>query len=110
MPPRLRRLRCLPLAGPLRIAVAADRRARLLGLAFLRAPPARVALLLPRCRSVHTLGMRWPLDLVWLDGDGAPVRVDRGVRTGRVRTCRSARCVVEVPAGGANAVLTTIGG
>ena len=56
-----------------------------------------VALLLPRCRSVHTFGMRFALDLVWLDGAGRVVRIDRGVRPWRVRSCRAARCVLELP-------------
>ncbi len=34
---------------------------------------------IPRCRSVHTFGMRFALDLVWLDGGGSIVRVDRAV-------------------------------
>ena len=29
------------------------------------------ALLLERCRWVHTVGMRFALDLIWLDADGA---------------------------------------
>src|SRR3954468_22065030 len=62
---------------------------RLVGLALRR--DRGVALLLPRCRSVHTFGMRFALDLVWLDGAGEVVRVDRGVPPYRVRSCRGAR-------------------
>jgi len=67
---------------------------RLRGLAF--APPA--VLLIERCRSVHTFGMRHPLDLYWLRGERI-VRVDRAVPPGRVRTCLRARSVLEVPSG-----------
>jgi uncharacterized membrane protein (UPF0127 family) len=70
--------------------------ARLLGLAFLRPPPPGTCLLLPRTRSVHTFGMRFALDLHWLDGQGEVIRVDRAVPPRRVRTCRQARAVVEV--------------
>jgi uncharacterized protein len=70
---------------------------RLIGLALRR--DRGVALLLPRCRSVHTFGMRFALDLVWLDGAGEVVRVDRGVPPWRVRSCRCARSVLEVSAG-----------
>jgi uncharacterized membrane protein (UPF0127 family) len=83
-------------------------RARLLGLAWLRSPPAGVALLLRRCRSVHTFGMRWALDLVWLDAAGGVVRVDRGVAPRRLRTCLAAESVIEVPAGGADAVIAAL--
>jgi uncharacterized protein len=71
--------------------------ARLLGLALLGRPSAPVALLLPRTRSIHTVAMRFALDLFWLDADGRVVRVDRGVRPWRVRACRAARAVVERP-------------
>jgi uncharacterized protein len=105
VPRRLARLPCLVAAG-LRVVVAAGPAARLAGLAGLRTPPPPgVALLLAPCRSVHTLGMRWALDLVWLGAGGEVVRVDRGVPPGRVRRCRAARAVLEVPAGGADAVL-----
>jgi hypothetical protein len=77
--------------------VAAGRRARLLGLASLREPPP-VALLLPQTRSVHTVGMRFALDLVWLDGEGRAMRRDLGVPPNRLRTCRHARAVLEIPA------------
>jgi uncharacterized protein len=69
---------------------------RLIGLAWARSPRAD-ALLFPRCNSVHTFGMRFPLDLYWLDTDGEIVRVDHGVRPWRIVRCRRARSVVEVP-------------
>jgi uncharacterized membrane protein (UPF0127 family) len=72
--------------------------ARLLGLAFRADLPEGVALHLPRCRSVHTFGMRFALDLVWLDAAGEVVRIDRGVPPCRVRSCRAARSVLELRA------------
>jgi uncharacterized membrane protein (UPF0127 family) len=105
MPPRLRRLPHVPLRDGTVVAVAAGRRGRLRGLAGLRAPPADgVALLLAPCRSVHTFGMRWPLDLVWLGDGGDVLRIDAGVRPWTVRSCRGARAVVEVRAGGGAAL------
>jgi uncharacterized protein len=81
----------------LRTRVARGYRERLIGLAWSRSPRV-AALLLPRCRSVHTFGMRFPLDLYWLDGSGDIVRVDLGVRPWRIAHCRAARSVIEVPA------------
>ena len=78
--------------------------ARARGLAFSSEP--RV-LLLERCRSVHTFGMRYPLDLYWLAGERV-VRVDRGVPPGRVRTCLRARSVLEVRAGSADGFLAAL--
>ena len=99
MTPRLSALPARGLAGGLRIATADSYLARLRGLTGLTGLEAGEGLELPRCRSVHTAGMRFPLDLVWLDADGAVVRVDRGVRPFRMRSCRAARSVVEAAAG-----------
>jgi uncharacterized protein len=76
---------------------AVTRRERIRGVAWLDRADAE-PLEIPRCRSVHTFGMRFALDLVWLDGDGAVVRVDRAVPPRRVRVCWAARSVVELPA------------
>jgi uncharacterized membrane protein (UPF0127 family) len=81
------------------IVIASSLRRRLLGLALRRRPPANQALLIPRCRSVHTFGMRFALDLVWLDRRGAVLAVERDVPPRRIRTCRDARAVIEAPAG-----------
>jgi uncharacterized membrane protein (UPF0127 family) len=75
------------------------------GLARLDAMPAGYALHLPRCRSVHTVGMRFPLDLIWLGKDGRAVRVDRAVPPNRMKVCPRARSVVEANAGTADAFL-----
>ena len=77
--------------------VARTFRDRLVGLAWRREPPAE-GLMLPRTRSVHTFGMRFALDLHWLDAAGAVVRVDRAVPPRRLRTCLRARAVLELPA------------
>ena len=73
---------------------------RLVGLIGRRDWPVGVALEIPRCRSVHTVGMRFALDLVWLDSERSVVRVDRAVRPWRVRSCRGARSVLELRAVG----------
>jgi uncharacterized protein len=78
------------------VRVANTWRARLLGLAFRSAPPDH-ALLLPRTRAVHTFGMRFDLDLHWLDAGGRLVRVDRAVPRRRLRACARARSVIELP-------------
>jgi uncharacterized membrane protein (UPF0127 family) len=68
---------------------------RFIGLAGRRSLPAGVALEIPRCRSVHTFGMRFAIDLCWLDGERRVVRVDRAVPPCRVRSCPQARSVLE---------------
>jgi len=69
------------------------------GLAGLDDLPDRTALLIPRCRSVHTFGMRFPIDVIFLDGDRRVVRVDPDVPPRRVVWARGARAVVETRAG-----------
>jgi uncharacterized membrane protein (UPF0127 family) len=73
---------------------------RVVGLIGRRGWPAGVALEIPRCRSVHTFGMRFAVDLVWLDRDRRVVRVDRAVRPRRVRSCLAARSVLELRTSG----------
>ncbi len=91
--------------GSHRVVIASTRAARVRGLARLDALPPNTALHIPRCRSVHTHTMRFPLDLIWLDGNGAPVRIDRDVEPRRLKTCLKARSVVECDAGAADGFL-----
>lgn len=72
-------------------------RARLLGLAFLEREEAGPGLLIPRCASVHTFGMRFALDLFFLDEQDAALAVHRCVPPRRVISARGAAAVLEVP-------------
>ena len=81
------------------VPVATSMSSRLLGLALLRRGRAGPGLLIPRCRSVHTFGMRFPLDLVFLDFELREVSLRRAVRPGRVAFERRAQAVLELPAG-----------
>ena len=57
-------------------------------------------LLLPRCRSVHTVGMRFPIDVAFLDRGGRVVGLVTPMRPWRVgRTRLRARQVLEAEAG-----------
>ncbi|MBJ7331260.1 MAG: DUF192 domain-containing protein [Solirubrobacteraceae bacterium] len=96
---RVAELPARELPGGLVLHTAGGPLARLRGLARLNGLPSDRGLLLTRTRSVHTLGMRFALDLVWLDRRGAVVRVDRAVAPRRHASCRGARAVVEVRAG-----------
>jgi uncharacterized protein len=70
---------------------------RLLGLAFLDRRDAGIGLLIPRCRSVHTFGMRFPLDVYFLGRYGEVVDVRLGVRPFRILRRRGADAVLELP-------------
>jgi trehalose synthase len=101
-----RRLRRLPVATVLgrQLPVAASWRARLLGLARLDRGEAGAGLLIPRCRSVHTFGMRFPLDLVFLDRDGRPCSIRRELPPRRIASDRRASAVLELPCPGGERV------
>lgn len=95
-----RRFRRLPTAevASRRLPVAVTLLSRLLGLALLRPERAGEGLVIPRCRSVHTFGMRFPIHVVFC-GDGlVPLSVRGSVPPNRVLRERGARAVVELPA------------
>jgi len=81
------------------VPVAEGVRARLLGLAGLSEGEAGAGLLIPRCSHVHTFGMRFPLDLVFLDRDSRPLLVVRRVPPRRFAGLCGANAVLELPRG-----------
>ena len=57
------------------------------------------ALVIERCRWIHTIGMRFPLDVAFVDADGAIIKTMR-MRRHRVGVpVWSARMVIEAEAG-----------
>jgi uncharacterized membrane protein (UPF0127 family) len=96
---RLGGLPAQELAGGLVVHEAHGLRARRRGLAGLEDLDPGHALRIGRCRAVHTFGMRFAVDIVWLARDGAVVRVDAEVPPRRHRCCRRAAAVVETRGG-----------
>jgi uncharacterized protein len=82
---------------PQSIPVAKNFRTRLRGLSFRDRVAAGQGLLIPRCASVHTFGMRFELDLYFLGRDGEVIAVRRRVPPRRVVWRRGARAVLEIP-------------
>jgi uncharacterized protein len=93
------------LRSGLRLIEARTRRSRRRGLARLDRLPTEFALHIPGTPSVHTFGMRFPLDLIWLRKDGTVTRVDRNVGPHRITFCPGARSVVETVGGAADGFL-----
>lgn len=79
------------------VPVASTRASRLLGLALLDRERAGEGLLIPRCRSVHTVGMRFPLDLLFLDAAGRVIELRREVAPGRLVRSPEGDAVLELP-------------
>lgn len=58
------------------------------------APPVRLL----RCRSIHTFGMGYPIDVAFVASDGRVMVSERAVGAGRVISCSAASWVLERPA------------
>jgi len=79
------------------VPVARGQRARLLGLARLDRDAATCGLLIPRCASVHTFGMRFELDLYFLGPGEEVLEIRRRVPPRRVAWRHGAKAVLELP-------------
>jgi len=86
-------------------------RTRLLGLARLDRADAGAGLLIPRCAAVHTFGMRFELDVVFLDDRLRPLASRRSLPPRRLAAHRGARAVLELPSpAGDSGKFGTVGG
>lgn len=79
------------------LEVATDRTDRRRGL--LGRDGIEGGLLIERARSVHTLGMRFPIDVAHLDADGVVVRTTTMARNRIGRPVLRAACILEAEAG-----------
>lgn len=79
--------------------VASDSRARrkgLLGRDFL---PSGSGLLITPCEGVHTIGMRFAIDILYLDRQHRVAKVRSSVKPWRLSLCLRAHSVLELPSG-----------
>lgn len=65
---------------------------------------ARAGIWLRPCSSVHCLGMRMPLDLIFLDANNRIVRLEPSVLPSRAMRCAGARSVLELGNGSVSAL------
>jgi len=61
------------------------------------------------CEAVHTFGMQFPIDLVYLDRKARVIKTRSHVRPGRLSACLTAHSVVELPSGTVQGTLTRAG-
>lgn len=88
--------------GPISVADTAWTRMRgLLGRASLF---SNEGMLIKQCSSVHTIGMLYPIDIVFLRSDGYVLRVVNNLRPFRLSVCKGASMVLELSAGNAQAL------
>lgn len=79
--------------------VASTPLARMRGLLGRSSLDEHAGVLFPRTRSVHTHFMRFPIDVVFLDGDREVVKIVSALYPWRVASCRRSRLVLELSAG-----------
>jgi uncharacterized protein len=83
-----------------RVRTASTFLSRLVGLLGTAAIAEGEGLWIVPCRSVHTLGMRYPIDVAFLDARGVVVGILEGLPPNRVgRVFRDARGALELRAG-----------
>lgn len=67
------------------------------------------ALLIDRCGSVHTAGMSYPLDLLYLDRGWRVRKVVTGLRPWRLSACAGAAMTLELRGGTARGLAVPVG-
>jgi uncharacterized membrane protein (UPF0127 family) len=96
-------------AVALEVDVAATRATRRRGLLGRESLGATQGLLLSPCKAVHTVGMRFPIDVIFIDRDGRAVRIVPALAPWRVAMSARAKAVIELAAGTATASDIQIG-
>lgn len=85
----------------LQVHVCENRLERSRGLVLRRRPGNECAWLLPGRRVAHTIGLHYPVDVLFCDAAGNILRIERELRPCRVARERNARQVWQLCAGGA---------
>ena len=96
-------------AVALEVDVAATRATRRRGLLGRDSLGATEGLLLSPCKAVHTVGMRFPIDVIFIDRDGRAVRIVPTLAPWRIAMSARAKAVIELAAGTAAASDIRIG-
>ncbi|HYP80239.1 MAG TPA: DUF192 domain-containing protein [Steroidobacteraceae bacterium] len=87
---------------PMHVHVCESRLERGRGLLLRRCPDQKTAYLLRNCSAIHTVGMTYPLDIVFCDEEGRILNIVRGLRPFRFIRQAGASVVWEMPAGAAD--------
>ena len=82
---------------------------RLKGLLGTKTFPKGGALIIKPCFSVHTIGMAYAIDVLFVNEQNTIIKVVESLQPGRLASCRGSAYVVELPAGTADTTGTTCG-
>lgn len=95
------------------LAEAADRadtsKKRRTGLLKHDSLPRGEGLWISRCEAVHTFGMKFPIDVLFLNKKKKVLKIRRNMPRRRITVCLLARSVLELPAGTAEETRTEPG-
>jgi uncharacterized membrane protein (UPF0127 family) len=83
----------------MRVSVAESARERMVGLLGRDSLESNEALWLQPCRSIHTFGMRFPVDVLFVDQAGCVVAVHREVGCARLLFSLRGRTALEMQSG-----------
>lgn len=89
------------------IEVAGNSATRGRGLLGRKGLPAGSGLWIVPCESVHTFGMQFAIDLIYLDRKRRIRKLRSNVRPWRISACLSAHSILELPAGTIRSTRTT---
>ena len=81
------------------VEIAATRSTRKKGLLGRDSLPSGSALVITPCNAVHTVGMRFPIDVVFVDGKGRVRKIVRDLRSWRMAASPLSRSTIEFAAG-----------
>lgn len=82
---------------------------RLKGLLGTKSLPNGEALIIKPCYSVHTIGMAYAIDVLFVDGQNRILKVVSHLQPWRAASCRGSVYVIELPAGTADITGTGCG-
>lgn len=92
------------------VAVADSLLARMRGLIGRPEPGAGESLWIKPCRGIHTIGMKFPIDVLFLDAKNTVVRIRENIPPNRCSAMAfRARTVLELPAGIVSVTNTRVG-
>lgn len=82
---------------------------RLKGLLGTNSLPDRHGLIIKPCSSVHTFGMRYSIDVLFMDGNHCIIKIVENMPPGKGSMAAGSKYVIELPAGTARETACSVG-
>lgn len=94
----------------LKLVAANSRLAQVAGLLGTSRAAVNFAYLIKNCQGIHTFGMQYPIDVIFLDGDNRVLDITRNLKPNRSsKVCKGAKSLLEVPSGQLRTGLILVG-